>query len=56
MPDYKELYLTMVRASEKAIRILIEVQQACEERVMDDDDAPTLYVLPKTDADGSRER
>ena len=54
MPDYKELYLTMVRASEKAIRILIEAQQACEERVMDDDGAPTLYVLPR--ADGSRER
>ena len=56
MPDYKELYLTMVRASEKAIRILIEAQQACEERVMDDDETPTLYVLPKADADGSRER
>ena len=56
MPDYKELYLTMVRASEKAIRILIEAQQACEEQVMDDDETPTLYVLPKTDADGSRER
>ena len=38
MPDYKEMYLTMVRASEKALRqmeeasrLLIETQQKCEE-------------------------
>ena len=29
--DYKEMYLTMMRASKKAIRILIEAQQTCEE-------------------------
>ncbi len=29
--DYKEMYLKMVRASEQAIRILIEAQQECEE-------------------------
>ena len=31
MPDYKEMYLTMVRATEKALNILIEAQQTCEE-------------------------
>lgn len=31
MPDYKEMYLTMVRASEEAINILIAAQQRCEE-------------------------
>lgn len=38
MPDYKEMYLTMVRASEKALRQmdaareeLIRAQQYCEE-------------------------
>ena len=31
MPDYKELYLKMVRASEKAINLLTEAQQECEE-------------------------
>ena len=31
MPDDKEMYLKMVRASEKAIRILAEAQQECEE-------------------------
>ncbi|MDD6409122.1 MAG: hypothetical protein PUF98_05095 [Oscillibacter sp.] len=31
MPDYKEMYLIMARAAEKAQRILIEAQQQCEE-------------------------
>ena len=42
MPDYKEMYLTMVRASEKALRrmeeasqILIAAQQKCEELYLD---------------------
>ena len=50
MPDYKELYLTMVRASEQAIRILIEAQQECEERYVSDDDAP-LILFPKPEAE-----
>ena len=28
---YKEMYLVMARAAEKAMRILIEAQQRCEE-------------------------
>ena len=31
MPDYQELYLKMMRATEQAIRILIQAQQECEE-------------------------
>ena len=31
MPDYKEMYLIMARAAEKAQRILIEAQRQCEE-------------------------
>ena len=31
MPDYKEMYLTMLKASEQAIQFLIEAQQKCEE-------------------------
>lgn len=31
---YHEMYLTMARAAEQAIRLLVEAQQACE----------TLYV------------
>ena len=30
MPDYQEMYYIMARASEKAIRLLIEAQQRCE--------------------------
>ena len=40
-PDYKELYLTMVRASEKAARILIEAQQQCEERLLEAEEGRT---------------
>ena len=36
MPDYKELYYEMVRASEKSINILIEAQQKNEESVIAD--------------------
>ena len=31
MELYKEMYLKMMRATEKAIRILVEAQQECEE-------------------------
>ncbi len=31
MPDYKEMYLTLFRASEDAINTLIEAQRRCEE-------------------------
>ena len=31
MPDYKEMYLIMVRASEEAINALAAAQQKCEE-------------------------
>ncbi len=31
MPDYKEMYLKMFRASEKAIELLIAAQRECEE-------------------------
>lgn len=30
-PDYKEMYFKMVRATEKAVRILIEAQRECED-------------------------
>ncbi|MCI6053916.1 hypothetical protein [Dysosmobacter sp.] len=34
MPDYKELYLQLMRATEKSIRILVEAQQSCEEEIL----------------------
>ena len=49
MADYKKLYLEMMRASEKAIRILIEAQQKCEEEILTEPEEPKLFVLPKND-------
>ncbi len=31
MPNYREMYLTMAREAEKAIRLLVKAQQRCEE-------------------------
>ena len=31
MPDYKEMYLKMVRATEEAMNLLIAAQRECEE-------------------------
>lgn len=45
MPDYKEMYLTLMRETEKAVRILIEAQQKCEALYLRDDE-PNLIVLP----------
>ena len=45
MTNYKELYLKMFRASEKAVRILIETQQECEELYLEEPD-PRLNILP----------
>ena len=43
MPDYKEMYLTMLRASERARKLLEEAEneiikapQQCEERYMEE--------------------
>jgi len=31
MPDYKEMYLKLFRASEEAVNVLIAAQRECEE-------------------------
>ena len=31
MPDFEEMYYTLMRASEEALRIMIEAQKKCEE-------------------------
>ena len=38
MADYKELYLTMVRETEKVIQILIRAQQLCEDAILDSEE------------------
>ena len=52
MPDYKELYLKMMRASEDAIRILINAQQECEELYLQSADTDNvLYLLANENTD-----
>ena len=47
MPDYKEMYLTLFRATEQAINQLIAAQQACEELYLQEE-PPTLTILQPT--------
>ena len=44
MPDYKEMYLTLFRATEDAIAQLIAAQQICEEIYLQSTE-PELKVL-----------
>ena len=46
MPDYKEMYLTMARETEKAIRILEAAQLRCEELYIQSEE-PELVFLPR---------
>ncbi len=45
MPNYKEMYFDMVRETEKAINILIQVQRKCEELYINDDDRANIIHL-----------
>ena len=45
MPDYKEMYLTLFRASEEADNTLIAAQRACEEMYISQPE-PEIVVLP----------
>lgn len=45
MNSYKEMYLTLFRATEQAINLLIAAQRECEERYLSMPD-PDLKVLP----------
>ena len=38
MPNYRESYLRMMRATEKSIRTLVEAQQNCEEKILQEAD------------------
>ncbi|MCI5690573.1 MAG: hypothetical protein MR286_06775 [Clostridiales bacterium] len=47
MTDYKKMYLTMIRATEDAIRTLIAAQQACEELYLrEEETTPPVLPLP----------
>ena len=46
MPDYKEMYLTLFRATEQAVHMLVAAQQACEELYISQGDGE-LTLLPQ---------
>lgn len=59
MANYKEMYLKMMRASEEALRILIQAQQECEEALVSygspqgvnflrDDSIRSIGIIPQT--------
>ena len=45
MPDYKKMYLTMMRASNHAVNLLIAAQRECEEHYISSPE-PELIILP----------
>jgi hypothetical protein len=51
MPDYKEMYLKLFRASEEAVNLLIAAQRECEELYMNAPD-PELKILTLPENDG----
>lgn len=53
MPDYKETYIKMFRASEKALDIIIAAQQECE-KLYTADSPPELKVVSFSTAGGVR--
>ncbi len=47
MPDYKEMYLKLFRASEDAVNLLISAQRECEELYLSaPEEDPQLKVIP----------
>lgn len=54
MPDHKELYLRLFRATEEAINVLVEAQQLCEELYLQAEEA-SVILLPEVKRDKSLE-
>ena len=50
MPNYKDMYFTLMRETSKALDLLIDAQKACEELYINSDDAE-LVLLPKSKSD-----
>ena len=54
MPDYKEMYLKLFRASEKAVNLLIAAQQECEEMYLSASE-PELKIVELPERDDEKE-
>ena len=44
--DYKEMYLEMVRETERAINILVQVQRRCEEMYISSSEPEITLLTP----------
>ena len=53
MPDWKEMYLTLFRETEKAINILTDAQRRCEEMYISAPE-PEIRLLPPEDGSASQ--
>lgn len=51
MADYKEMYLALFRATEKAIETLVAAQQACEEMYLSSPEPELTVLTPGKDGD-----
>lgn len=49
MPDYRAMYLVMIRETEKAIRILTEAQHQCEELYIKEEEYSPIVPLFRQD-------
>lgn len=49
MPNYKEMYAKLFRASEQAINILITAQRECEELYIQAEEAPLEFLSSPTE-------
>ena len=47
--NYKEMYLELMRATEKAINILIQAQRDCEEKYISESEDGTAEYKPDKD-------
>ena len=47
MPDYKEMYLHLMRETEKSIRILIEAQRECERIYLEAEEPQLILLTPE---------
>jgi len=47
MPDYKEMYLHLMRETEKSIRILIEAQRECERMYLEAEEPQLILLTPE---------
>lgn len=55
MPDYKEMYIKLFQASERAINILTDAQRECEELYISAPEARITLLEPKKEKEEERE-